>query len=408
MMIEAACRGRRAALSGAQRQRREIDADRRTPRSATSGHGVALQLGASMARAPSSNRIRCSPRRRGFRVAPGASKLNAEGVRCGDHGECPSPRLQPGQMHAQADAARQCGRRRGFGRDGGSRRQHGRRRGWDGGGARRRRGGARARRRRRGDRGRGGAGGAAGSAGISGASGNRRCGGAAALEPGAGRYGRRGRGAGGGTGTAGRGGTGGAAGAAGNGESPNRGRGNAGVATGGVGGAGGTGNAGRGGTGGAAGAGGNAGTGGGAGAGPTCTDLIKNGGETDVDCGGPCASKCAVNLGCSVNGDCKTGSCSHFYCALVSGPPNWLAGPSLNFGRGNVAVAYQPIGNRQMLCSRSEAGPMRPCERHRGTYEYPTRRRARWRPMAPQPSGERSQLLRSGRHLVRQCDDWRS
>lgn len=42
---------------------------------------------------------------------------------------------------------------------------------------------------------------------------------------------------------------------------------------------------------------------------PTCSDGMNNGGEADVDCGGPCAVKCADGKGCQVNGDCQSGVC---------------------------------------------------------------------------------------------------
>jgi hypothetical protein len=52
---------------------------------------------------------------------------------------------------------------------------------------------------------------------------------------------------------------------------------------------------------------------------PTCSDGIQNGGETDVDCSGPCA-RCANGKRC-VSGDqinrnhCESASCSVFgYC----------------------------------------------------------------------------------------------
>ncbi len=51
---------------------------------------------------------------------------------------------------------------------------------------------------------------------------------------------------------------------------------------------------------------------------PPCKDGVQNGDETDVDCGGSCASKkglkCADGLKCLVNGDCQSGT-----CALVAG-----------------------------------------------------------------------------------------
>jgi hypothetical protein len=41
-----------------------------------------------------------------------------------------------------------------------------------------------------------------------------------------------------------------------------------------------------------------------------CTDKITDGNETDVDCGGPDCGKCAVDQLCKVGSDCATGVCS--------------------------------------------------------------------------------------------------
>jgi hypothetical protein len=46
---------------------------------------------------------------------------------------------------------------------------------------------------------------------------------------------------------------------------------------------------------------------------PSCTDGVKNGSETDVDCGGSC-SPCANTLDCLVAGDCASGNCSSGTC----------------------------------------------------------------------------------------------
>jgi subtilisin-like proprotein convertase family protein len=46
---------------------------------------------------------------------------------------------------------------------------------------------------------------------------------------------------------------------------------------------------------------------------PTCTDTVKNGTETDQDCGGSCP-KCAPGLACNVNADCVGGSCMNNTC----------------------------------------------------------------------------------------------
>lgn len=92
-----------------------------------------------------------------------------------------------------------------------------------------------------------------------------------------------------------------------------------------------------------------------------CGNGAKDGTETDVDCGGTCTAKCAVNKGCAVNGDCTTGSCVRLFCALVTGPPNWLAGPSLNTGRGYITAPIQPLTSRAMLMlavgGRDDADP---------------------------------------------------
>ncbi len=42
---------------------------------------------------------------------------------------------------------------------------------------------------------------------------------------------------------------------------------------------------------------------------PSCTDGFEDGGETDVDCGGPCVKKCGLLLHCSSNVDCMSNHC---------------------------------------------------------------------------------------------------
>src|SRR5262245_11547525 len=44
-------------------------------------------------------------------------------------------------------------------------------------------------------------------------------------------------------------------------------------------------------------------------AGSTCNDQIKNGDETDVDCGGSCPVKCVIQQTCSMDLDCATQCC---------------------------------------------------------------------------------------------------
>lgn len=46
---------------------------------------------------------------------------------------------------------------------------------------------------------------------------------------------------------------------------------------------------------------------------PSCTDHVKNGTETEADCGGTC-SPCAPGQGCQSASDCTTGICRNFVC----------------------------------------------------------------------------------------------
>ena len=53
---------------------------------------------------------------------------------------------------------------------------------------------------------------------------------------------------------------------------------------------------------------------------PTCTDSVKNGSETDVDCGGGTCPTCPVGRACTGNSDCVSANCSGGVCgALAAG-----------------------------------------------------------------------------------------
>lgn len=52
----------------------------------------------------------------------------------------------------------------------------------------------------------------------------------------------------------------------------------------------------------------------------TCIDKSKNGAETDVDCGGPTCGKCTVNQSCTVGSDCDTGLCTAGVCKSIAAP----------------------------------------------------------------------------------------
>src|SRR5262249_28578745 len=51
-----------------------------------------------------------------------------------------------------------------------------------------------------------------------------------------------------------------------------------------------------------------------AGAAAACTDAVKDANETDVDCGGPDCAPCAVGKGCERGPDCESGLCVNNVC----------------------------------------------------------------------------------------------
>jgi hypothetical protein len=51
---------------------------------------------------------------------------------------------------------------------------------------------------------------------------------------------------------------------------------------------------------------------------PTCADGIKNGMETDVDCGGDACLPCALGKRCNNDADCTSGTCATGVCAPTS------------------------------------------------------------------------------------------
>jgi len=48
---------------------------------------------------------------------------------------------------------------------------------------------------------------------------------------------------------------------------------------------------------------------------PQCVDGVKNGTETDIDCGGSCGSTCALAMSCAADADCRSGRCNAGVCA---------------------------------------------------------------------------------------------
>lgn len=55
---------------------------------------------------------------------------------------------------------------------------------------------------------------------------------------------------------------------------------------------------------------------------PTCTDGLRNGSESDVDCGGPSCQACGTGDACSAAADCQSGTCTNGVCEQLSCAPN--------------------------------------------------------------------------------------
>jgi hypothetical protein len=59
---------------------------------------------------------------------------------------------------------------------------------------------------------------------------------------------------------------------------------------------------------------------------PSCSDGVKNGSETDVDCGGMACHKCFPGKACVTPGDCINHVCAGGLCPLCDPP---LCAPTL-------------------------------------------------------------------------------
>jgi len=59
---------------------------------------------------------------------------------------------------------------------------------------------------------------------------------------------------------------------------------------------------------------------------PSCSDGLKNGDETDVDCGGSCATTCAEGRSCGEAADCSTDLCVATKCCSRTSPTTKTSG----------------------------------------------------------------------------------
>lgn len=74
-----------------------------------------------------------------------------------------------------------------------------------------------------------------------------------------------------------------------------------------------------------------------------CTDGVRDGDETGIDCGGGCPP-CSAGMPCSTGSGCDTGSCVMGHCQLATSPPSWLPAPALPAPRQALGAATSPDG----------------------------------------------------------------
>jgi hypothetical protein len=95
---------------------------------------------------------------------------------------------------------------------------------------------------------------------------------------------------------------------------------------------------------------------------PSCTDRVKNGSETGVDCGGPTCPRCADGLGCARRNDCASFVCTGGTCAAC-GARGALCGPDADGScsceqpaAGGPTGCYQENDIQANNCAECETG----------------------------------------------------
>jgi hypothetical protein len=85
----------------------------------------------------------------------------------------------------------------------------------------------------------------------------------------------------------------------------------------------------------------------------TCSDGIKNGNESDIDCGGSCG-RCQITGGCTGPNDCASAYCVSGTCA--SCPPGGTCGTD----GGSTCVCQPRASSSEQVCVNFER-PQVPC-----------------------------------------------
>ena len=77
---------------------------------------------------------------------------------------------------------------------------------------------------------------------------------------------------------------------------------------------------------------------------PVCDDEAKNGSETDVDCGGPDCPRCADLLACATADDCKSGVCTGGVCQVPTCDDTVMNGDETDVDCGGGTCAACGVG----------------------------------------------------------------
>ena len=112
---------------------------------------------------------------------------------------------------------------------------------------------------------------------------------------------------------------------------------------------------------------------------PTCSDSVRNGHESDVDCGGGTCAGCATGMACQAPADCATGVCADSFCspptcssravgdgaltldwaaptAYVDGSPLIVASYRVYWGNASLAyVGNEPHDASGVVCAGTPA-----------------------------------------------------
>ena len=112
-----------------------------------------------------------------------------------------------------------------------------------------------------------------------------------------------------------------------------------------------------------------AGCGGSSAPGESCTDQIRNGSETDVDCGGGTCAACANGKACQAGTDCLSGTWANSVYEqglLEPGDLEEATGAALavgDFDVGNAQHHGTPTERRDALLAGFETGDPSVCQR---------------------------------------------